>query len=156
MISVSVEIKGLRDLRGRFARVESQLQIYRREELSIVLSRLVSMLRIHAPKRTGRFAKSLSGKLTPLSSGELGIRVFSSDPKASLIVKPTAPHTIVAVRGKALRFMKGDEVVFRQRVRHPGTKGSDFIQDVFYNSEVDFIRHMNRAGVRAIVYLAGR
>jgi len=39
----------------------------------------------------------------------------------------TAPHIIVARRRKTLRFMVGGQVIFRRRVRHPGTQGTFFL-----------------------------
>lgn len=40
----------------------------------------------------------------------------------------TAPHEIRARRRKALRFMINGQVVFRQRVWHPGTTGTLFLE----------------------------
>lgn len=39
----------------------------------------------------------------------------------------TTPHIIVARRKKSLRFMMNGQVVFRRRVRHPGTRGTFFL-----------------------------
>lgn len=39
----------------------------------------------------------------------------------------TSPHIIVARRKKTLRFIVGGQVVFRRRVRHPGTQGTFFL-----------------------------
>lgn len=44
----------------------------------------------------------------------------------------TAPHVIAARRRKALRFVVGGRVVFRSKVRHPGTKGSNFLLGSFH------------------------
>jgi hypothetical protein len=41
----------------------------------------------------------------------------------------SAPHVIRARRKKALRFMINGQVVFRQKVNHPGTQGSGFLTD---------------------------
>jgi hypothetical protein len=38
------------------------------------------------------------------------------------------PHIIRPRRKKALRFVAGGRVVFAQRVRHPGTRGTKFLE----------------------------
>ncbi|MDA8230349.1 MAG: hypothetical protein M0006_03330 [Magnetospirillum sp.] len=43
----------------------------------------------------------------------------------------TAPHDIVAVKVKALAFMLGGALVFRRRVRHPGTSPYRFVTGPF-------------------------
>lgn len=39
----------------------------------------------------------------------------------------TAPHIIRPRRRRALRFITGGRVVFARQVRHPGTRGSEFL-----------------------------
>lgn len=40
---------------------------------------------------------------------------------------PTRPHEIRARRRQVLRFVVGGRVVFRRRVWHPGTRGTQFL-----------------------------
>jgi hypothetical protein len=42
----------------------------------------------------------------------------------------TKPHIIVPVNGKALRFKIGGVTIFSKRVKHPGTRGTGFVDSV--------------------------
>lgn len=155
-ILVNVQIVGLRDLRGRFARYNEELARYRTEEAEAYVPKFVAKLSQHAPVgETAKFKDSFHGKVTRTERGSQ-VKFFSRDPRAKYIIEPTPPHTITAVRSKFMRFMVGDEKVFAKVVHHPGTKGSDFAVKAFVEMREEFIRQMNRAGVRAVVFLAGR
>lgn len=155
MIRFIIETQGFREQLGRFATWDSVMTRNRLQEARQVKSRAVAMLKRFAPKDTGVFRDSISGRV--LDRGRiLQIRFSSSDPKAKLVIEPTRPHVIEASRGLALRFTAGGATLLRKRVLHPGTKGSDFVQRVARVGGADFVRSMNRVGVRTIAAMAGR
>lgn len=47
----------------------------------------------------------------------------------------TSPHIITAKHAKALRFVVGGEVIFRQSVSHPGTKPRPFMREAAQRGE---------------------
>lgn len=153
MITIDVRIPGLRDLQGRFARFDQNLAQFRRDELRVFAPKVVSLLRKFAPVETGEFRDSLSGKVIQRGRRGTEVQFFSSDPKAPFVINPTRPHTIEASRGRALRFVSGS---FRKSVMHPGTRGSDFAFRAFNAGGPEFIRTMNKAGIRAMFGIAGR
>ena len=74
---------------------------------------------------------------------------------ASFVNDGTKPHDIVARPGNMLRFVVGGSVVFRKRVRHPGTRSTLFFEKAtnkaFDQAEVELpnrfetaISHFNR------------
>lgn len=66
--------------------------------------------------RTGRTAQSFTASVRDFDAA-----VRSQSRIAVFLDQGTAPHTIVAKRAKALRFMVNGSVVFARSVRHPGT-----------------------------------
>ncbi len=155
MIRLTIETQGYREQLGRFATWGPVMTRNRRREAHLVRARAVSLLKKFAPRDTGIFSASLSGRV--VDRGRiLQIRFTSSDPKANLVINPTRPHVIEASRGLALRFTAGGGILLRKRVLHPGTKGSDFVQRVARIGGADFIRAMNKVGVQTMIAMAGR
>lgn len=85
------------------------------------------------------------------------LRVFTAPQlkHASYVNDGTRPHDIVARNGKTLRFISGGAVVFRKRVRHPGTRPTLFFEratdKAFATAEVELeqrlsvpVAHFNR------------
>lgn len=77
-----------------------------------------------------RFADSWVTEIAPIASGAR-VTLGNTDPKASFVIGPTAPHVIMARHQTArgglgyLRFMSGGTVYFRHSVNHPGTAKND-------------------------------
>jgi len=153
-VVVAVEIIGLRDLSGRFARYSVELSRYGKDEIKAFLPRFVTLLRKHAPVgKTKVFRDSFYGKV--LGGDKTEVRFYSRDPRAPHIMFKTKPHEIRAW-GKALRFLHDTKVIFRNKVSHPGTSGSNFAELAFIEGADDFIRVMNKAGARSVIYLSGK
>jgi hypothetical protein len=53
--------------------------------------------------------------------------VTCDHPAVRFVLDGTRPHVIRPRRASALRFEIGGEVVFAQRVRHPGTRANNFM-----------------------------
>lgn len=104
---------------------------------------VVSMRKHHASKRAGlrkaqrkaalsvrdRWAsrtrsRRIARGLKVVHEGGMRYSITSQEPFAHFEEVDTKPHDIVARPGKVLRFKIGGNVLYRKRVRHPGTKGS--------------------------------
>lgn len=113
---LQIEIRGLRDVQGRFARVESELQTARREELRNLGRRVVEKIRAEAPVRTGRLRKGITFK-TLQNGTVMRIGISSAAPYTLFVIRGRGP--IVAKNAKALRFEPGPPgsgFIFRRRV----------------------------------------
>jgi hypothetical protein len=156
MLILKLDIEGLRDSLGRFTRFESVLLGNNRRALTLFRSQMLATLRSKAPVgKTGKFRDSFYAK-TRETASSLEIGFASRDPRAAYIIYPTKPHTITAVRKKKLRFWVGESKVFAKSVKHPGTEGSDFVEEAFDEGSGDFIRRIEEAGSRTMVYLSGK
>jgi len=74
--------------------------------------------RANARRRSGNLAASIRRQKVGDYGAEVGTNVFY----AKYVELGTKPHTIAARRAKFLRFEVNGEVIFRRKVRHPGTK----------------------------------
>jgi hypothetical protein len=88
-------------------------------------------VREEAPVRHGR----LAGSWELDQVGDLDYRIRSAVEYAAAVNEGTKPHDIVPVRGKALRFVIGDQVIFARRVRHPGTPPNPYIDRAISRTE---------------------
>lgn len=158
MTIIQVRIPGLRDFLGRFTKWDEDLAKEKRKELRSYLPKAVRSLRTNAPKRTGDFARSISGVVVPRGRNLTEVRFSTSDPKADFVIERTRPHLIPReiVAKHALKLPKTvGRSQFRLQVMHPGTKGSDFVFRAFSSLSPEFQVAMNRVGIRAISALAG-
>lgn len=89
--------------------------------------RMAQLSRSEAPKRTGRYAQSISHRVFTDIVGS-GFEIRSNSPLRAYITEGTKPHPIVARRAKFLRFFwpKVGRVVFFKSVNHPGTRPNRF------------------------------
>lgn len=158
MTIIDVQIPGLRDLLGRFARWDTNLAKQRRQQLMTFVPKGVIALQKFAPRRTEVFANSIRGMVSGRKNLS-EVRFFSNDPKAEYVINPTRPHLIPReiVRRHAIKLpaVMGRSQL-RLQVMHPGTRGSDFAFRAFVSLMPEFQVAMNRAGVRAMSALAGR
>lgn len=156
VLGIRVTIRGLRDTKGRFSRVDKVISDKKRQEVKQFIPTYISILKQHAPVKSGTFRESFYGKSFGDNSKETTVRFYSRDPKAPFVIGPTSPHTIQAVRAKKLRFWVGESKVFAIAVRHPGTKEATFVEKSYIEGGQQFIRQMNKVSVRAKAYLTGK
>lgn len=120
----------LRDVLGRFTKLEAENKPGLLEMLNRLGRLFVSLEQSEAPKRTLRFAAGIRYWL--FQEGDaLGFKVGSPAPLATWIKGGTRPHPIVARRVKFLKFWwdsgpRGAGVYFFRRVNHPGTKANPY------------------------------
>jgi len=80
----------------------------------------------NAPKRTGFLGRSTKHQFVRTSRGAV-VRIQNAVKYARYVEDGTKPHEIVARRAKALRFQTSGGIIFRRRVRHPGTRATKFL-----------------------------
>lgn len=83
-------------------------------------------------KRTGRLAASIRRK-SRFTKRAAVVEVIAGGrakqfPHTLIEHDGSPPHIIRARRKKALRFEVGGQVLFRKQVRHPGTRGTKYLQ----------------------------
>jgi hypothetical protein len=151
---VTVDLVGWRDRRGRFARAEDEVRDEQRQFAEDVGGRLVKDLSKASPRGkmhkagTPRFAESWRKRVVLTAAGAQLV-VDNTDPKAVLVLGPTRKHAIVARRAKVLRFeTAGGSVVYRRRVMHPGTKGSDVVGRVMASAGGPIRDELQKSAVR--------
>lgn len=119
-----VELLGVRDAQGRFARATAELVRARRDELRALGRRVVEIMRDEAPIRTGRLRKGITSRTTE-NLGNLRITVGSAADYTIYVVRGRGP--VEAKLAKALRFEPGPPgsgFIFRRRVGP--AKANDF------------------------------
>lgn len=87
-----------------------------------------SMLRAHAPFRTGALRASIDEQ-TVVSPGLATIMFYSQIDYMKYVLGGTVAHTITARNARALRWIANSghgPTRFARFVRHPGTKPNDF------------------------------
>ena len=81
--------------------------------------------------RTGRLFSTIDTRIGATKNGSPYVAVVAGGKGITYTGYEhdgTKPHEIRARRKKALRFMVNGEVVFRQKVNHPGTTGTLFLE----------------------------
>lgn len=63
---------------------------------------------------------------------QVGVFAEPGDGYATLHHDGTPPHLIEARPGKHLRFQRVGQVMYRERVMHPGTRPNRFLEDNLY------------------------
>lgn len=88
-----------------------------------------SMMRAHAPFRTGKMRSGIEAREEP-SAGRMWVVIYSTAPYTPFVIGGTRPHQITATNARALRWMGrgGMGVNYAKSVQHPGTKPNDFPQ----------------------------
>lgn len=72
-------------------------------------------------------------------SGREEFIIGSTSQKAVWVTKGTRPHVIVPKRAKVLRFEINGEVIWTDKVDHPGTAPNDFFGRARDRAEAEFI-----------------
>lgn len=127
---MSVQIKGLTQLRSRFEAIKPNPNLMRALALTAIREQKELV-----PRRTGNLARSIGlGSVTPTYAETVATANY-----AVFVELGTKPHVIVPRSKKALRFAPGTgstlagrpragaSVVFAKRVRHPGTRAKPFM-----------------------------
>lgn len=120
-----------RDIHGRFVKASDELTAIKRQELKPEAERLRNLAREEAPRKTGKFAKSIVYR-TYSSGNEVGFTIQSAKPLGDWILEGTRPHRIVARRANVLAFYwkngpRGAGMYYFRSVNHPGTKPNRFM-----------------------------
>lgn len=78
-------------------------------------------------RRPGRYAMSIRYQRATQGGTSVKVTWTANTPYAKYVTEPTRAHVIQAKAARYLRYMgTGGKVVFRKKVKHPGTKGNDF------------------------------
>jgi hypothetical protein len=74
--------------------------------------------------RTGNLSRKIRSEPTEGSffGGDLSVQVVADTPYAKFVEDGTRAHPIEARRAKVLRYYQNGRLMFRKRVRHPGTR----------------------------------
>jgi len=95
----------LRDLQGRFAKMEGELLEMRREQLRGLGRFGVKALREEAPKgKTGKFAKS-HGYRTDLRTRLMSLTFYSAEPLGTWLREGTRRHWVAPVQARVLHWV---------------------------------------------------
>lgn len=87
--------------------------------------------------RTRNLARSTETRIVRSKNGRI-IRVKNKATYATIVEKGSKPHTIQARRKKFLRFVVNGQVVFRRKVRHPGTRPTWFLKKATKHAFMQF------------------
>lgn len=108
---VDFEVRGMRDVQGRFARATKELAAAQRDEMRAMGRTIVRVIQYEAPVRTGDLKKGITFK-TYLRGNNTELRVTSKMFYTEMVIR--GRRGFGPVRAKALRF-------------EPGPPGSGFI-----------------------------
>lgn len=76
------------------------------------------------PRKTTTMARS---QIVTPHRARMTVSISANTPYARSVHEGSKPHDIVPRKAKVLAFMSNGEMVFRKRVRHPGTKGNPWM-----------------------------
>ena len=132
---LEIETVGLRDAKGRFAKIKPGLVSALRDTHREEGKAMVRSLQAYAPKKTGEFAKGFAYMTRQTGPTGFETIIYYRGKKAFLIPileLGSRSHAIVAKRAKALRFYwergpEGPGIYFYKSVQHPGTQPTFFI-----------------------------
>ncbi len=77
--------------------------------------------------RTGRLRKNISARHLGNATGQY-VTIGADVPYALLHHEGTKPHVILPSNGRFLTFRKGAQVIFTEKVFHPGTKPNPYLR----------------------------
>lgn len=89
--------------------------------------RIQANARRRVPVRSGRLRESIGFEVR-ITDGQARLENFATAPHAKWVHDGTRAHEIRPRHARALRFHAGGRVVFSQRVWHPGTRGTKFLE----------------------------
>lgn len=149
----------LRDIAGRFAKVEGATLELRREELRGLGRAYTEAAQDEAPKRTGDFARGI-GYRTTEEGGTLVLNAFSPQPLGKWIILGTEAHPIAAKGGGVLSFFwpngpKGPGQYFFREVQHPGTAPNPFNLRAWQRVQTEAQDTLRRMALHYKAFLTG-
>ena len=124
LLSITVSAKGLDVLIQKLRDFTNQAdQVIDEALLSSVNKNVVVVAKVPAPKRTGALVASIS----VIPGGEpMQVILQAEKYYAPFLEYGTHPHIITANSAKALRFQKGNQIIFATSVHHPGIPEGKF------------------------------
>lgn len=117
---------------------------------------IATLARRYAPRDTGELANSIEARIGPKTG-----TVVATAPHAAFVEFGTWSHNllepksgtyeIVPVRARALRFEVDGDVVFAQKVNHPGVEAQPFLNPAADEIVPEFVEMLENVGVNLIV-----
>jgi len=117
---------------------------------------IADLARRYAPEDTGHLASSIEADVGPKTG-----RVVASAPYATFVefgtwsynmLEPkSGTYEIRPVRASALRFEIDGDIVFAQKVEHPGVKAQPFLNPAVDEVVPEFVDMLESVGVNLIV-----
>lgn len=99
-----------------------QLEASVSHAIAVAAARVLQMAKQRVPVKTGKLQRSIRSRVSKTTA-----TVSANAPYASFVENGTKPHTITAKGGGFLRFRVNGRVIFKRSVRHPGTRGKQFM-----------------------------
>lgn len=95
--------------------------------------------------RTGRLRSGIVAHFLSSSGRSVTWEILSPAPYSQYVENPTRPHEIRARNARALAFRgRGGQMVYRQSVQHPGTRGYPFMGPGYQQAERTLIRELEK------------
>ena len=117
---------------------------------------IAELAKRYAPRQTGELANSIEAQVGP----KVG-RVVATAPHAAFVEFGTWSHNMLEpkagtyeirpVRASALRFEVEGDVVFAQKVEHPGVRAQPFLMPAVDEVVPEFVDMLESVGVHLIV-----
>jgi len=150
MMLLDLEVRGVRDAQGRFARATAELRQAMRAEMRGLGARMRDAVRAEAPVRTGRLRRGIGYRTADLGKS-VEVRLRSEAFYTKWVLFGRGP--VVASPGKVLRFEPGPPgsgFIFRTRVGP--AKANPFVARAMRRlaAEGEPRRTANRIGQRVV------
>ena len=132
MLRLILTTQGFRDQLGRFATWDATLTRNRRREARLVRSKAVAMLKRFAPKETGEFRDSISGRV--LDQGKIphaplpDIAIIVCTPTLFIDLTNSAPPIRITRCWKSLPFVPGWRTRLRKKIFPPDVNLRTFVR----------------------------
>lgn len=176
---ITWEMRGFRDVLGRFTKASKSSRRFSRDIARDVAKIAVERLKRYAPVgthykitsdgsvveyRPETLKKSIAYRTFSRSWGT-EVRIYAAE-HVKYVINPTRPHRIRAKNVRFLRFywadapaevveMFGGNVVYFQSVWHPGTRANPFHERALLDMEPDLTHSLNRGAVQFKEILEG-
>lgn len=165
-VSIEVDVRGYRDLQGRFIKADANLISERINFMRTIGKRIIQLAKEEAPGNpSGEFKKSFTFIIARKGSAVRG-EFLSPEPLTSWIVRGTKPHNIYVSplhRGMPIfqqtstRFGRGGRggLFFYRKVRHPGTKPNPFVERVAIKIDPEVSEQLSKVANRWSIKFTG-
>lgn len=124
MMKVSVEVKGERQVIGKFKAYQVSKRMGIRRIVMETTTRVESSAISRVAADKGNLKKNM-GKET--YNGGMAGEVYNTSEYGPHVEFGTRPHEIRPKKGKFLSWLKDGKRIFAKKVRHPGTKAQPFL-----------------------------